>query len=95
MSVGKQDATCSQPIEIGSDRLRMSPHAANPVVEIIQRDEENVRPCGFFLRISRNNLCATCKNYKQSHQGFHHRVCSQNFLASSGHVWAMNVARWI
>ena len=56
MSIGKQDATCSQPIEIGSDRLRMSPHAANPVVEIIQRDEEYVRLCGFFLRISRNNL---------------------------------------
>jgi hypothetical protein len=42
----------------------MATHAANQVVQIIHRDEENVRLCGFLLSASRHSLRAKSKDDK-------------------------------
>ena len=43
MRVHEQHAARSQPIHVRRQRLRMALQAADPVVEIIDRDEEHVR----------------------------------------------------
>lgn len=43
MSIGEQHPTRRQPIDVGCRRLRVAVHAANPIVQIINRDEENMR----------------------------------------------------
>ncbi len=42
MRVGEEDTTLGQPIDIGCSRLWMTAHAPNPVVQVINRDEQDV-----------------------------------------------------
>ena len=44
MGVGEQHAAGRQPIDIRCLRLRMSAEATNPIVEIIDGDEQHVGP---------------------------------------------------
>ena len=46
MGVGKQHPAFCQAIEVGCDRLGMSPQATDPVVEIVHGDEQDIRPLG-------------------------------------------------
>ena len=48
MSVGEQHTAGRQAIHVWSFRLRVPPHAADPIVEIIDGDEKDV---GFLQRI--------------------------------------------
>ena len=48
MGIGEQDPAGGQAIHVGSFGLRVSSETANPVVEIIDRDEKDV---GFLQRI--------------------------------------------
>ena len=44
MSVAKQDPAGRQAIKIGSDCLGMPTETTNPVIEIVHRDEQDIRP---------------------------------------------------
>lgn len=44
MSVRKQRAAMSQSIDVWCLRIRMRLQTSDPVVEIVNRDEQNVRP---------------------------------------------------
>jgi hypothetical protein len=48
MSIREQGATLSKPIKIRRLHLRMPAQAANPVIQVINSDEQDV---GFFLSI--------------------------------------------
>jgi hypothetical protein len=43
MSVGEEHAARRETIDIRSSRLRVSPKATDPVVEIVDYDEEHIR----------------------------------------------------
>ena len=45
MGIGKKDARGSQAIKIGGSSLRVSTQAADPVIEIVHGDEQDVRSC--------------------------------------------------
>lgn len=49
MCVGEQDTLLRQSIEIGRQRLWVASHTTDPVVQIIQCNEENVGAFGFFV----------------------------------------------
>ena len=65
MRVREKNAAGSKAIEIRCDRLRISAHAADPVVEIVHRDEEDV---GLLLILSargkqsREDQSSDCEN---------------------------------
>ena len=42
MSVGEEDASFGETIDIRGEGLRVASHTADPVVEIINSDEEDV-----------------------------------------------------
>ena len=44
MSFGKQDASSSQGVDVRSLYLRVATQATDPVIEIIDGDEENIGP---------------------------------------------------
>ena len=44
MSLLEEDSLASQLVDVGSLRLGMSSEATNPVVQVIDGDEQNVRP---------------------------------------------------
>jgi len=43
MCVKEQGSTCGKPVEVWGLCLRMPAKAANPVVEVIDRYEQNIR----------------------------------------------------
>ncbi len=54
MRVGKQDATFSESIEIRGASLGMSAEASDPIIQVVQGDEKNIRPLG-------RGFIASCK----------------------------------
>jgi len=46
MSVGEQHSTCRQTIEIGCPSLWVAAETADPVVQVIQGNEKNIRLVG-------------------------------------------------
>ena len=44
MSLLEEDSLFCKLVDIGSLRLRMSAETANPVVQIVNRDKQDVRP---------------------------------------------------
>ena len=51
VGIGKQDAPFRQPINIWGPRIRMSVKAADPIVQIIDRNEQHIRR-SLLLRIN-------------------------------------------
>ncbi len=49
MGVGKQRAPRGKPVEVGSLYLRVPAQTADPIIQVIDGDEEDI---GFFLSIS-------------------------------------------
>ena len=54
MSVFKQDAGLRQPVNVGRPCLRMSSQTANPVIEVVDGDQEDIG--GSFWAGSRARL---------------------------------------
>ena len=48
MSVGEQDPPLSEPVDVRCFCLRMAAHAADPIVEIINRNQQDIRFCGIL-----------------------------------------------
>ena len=42
MGIGEKSPALGEAVEIRRDRLRITAHAANPVIQIIHRNEEDV-----------------------------------------------------
>jgi hypothetical protein len=43
MSVGKEHAPLGQTVDVGSECLRMAIHATDPVIQIVDGDEQGIR----------------------------------------------------
>ena len=44
MSVGEQRPAPSQAVDVRRPRLRVPTQASNPIVQVVDRDEQDVRP---------------------------------------------------
>ena len=54
MSIGESNATLCQLVYMGSNRLGMTPKTSDPVIQIINRNEKDVRFCFCLLRAKKS-----------------------------------------
>jgi hypothetical protein len=63
--VGEENSAGSEAIKIRGDRLGMPAHASNPVIEIVEGNEENVRARILIAQSSRRG-CEISNKQKQN-----------------------------
>lgn len=72
MSVREENTLCCETVEVGSQGLGMTFHTANPIVEIVYRNKENM---GLFLtesqRTGEESNRYPSSQFSQNH-GFEH-----------------------
>ena len=61
MSIAKENASCGKSIQIGCQGLRMSSHNANPVVEIVDRNKQDIG----WRRLARRQIVDTAAEQEQ------------------------------
>jgi len=68
--VGEQDATLSETVDVGRLRIRMPVQTTDPVVQIIDRDKQDI---GFFAGNGYGLAKSQKQSEKQTGQGSHGR----------------------
>ena len=68
MGIGEKNSALGKAVEIRRDRLRIAAHAANPVIQIIHRNEEDV---GFLFSPENGRRQEQEHSQKETHWSNH------------------------